>query len=148
MKKRDMSVAFMQKALHLSTKYRNKLFHFHTPFGIPQTLQYVLGKSLVSVSTAPILFIPCWQLLICKSFYNLVRITVFATTKKIVFLHYQTLHFFRGCIRLPRGHLKACAKSCELERGPRTLIGPGLCTDDLILFNASSGRMVPHQICA
>ena len=36
----------------------------------------------------------------------------------------------------------------EFERGPRTLIGPGEWTLDLILVSASSGLMEPHQIWA
>ena len=36
----------------------------------------------------------------------------------------------------------------EFESGPRTLMGPGECTDDLTLERASSGLMDPHQIWA
>ena len=36
----------------------------------------------------------------------------------------------------------------EFESGPRTLMGPGEWTEDLILVRASSGRMDPHQIWA
>ena len=51
------------------------------------------------------------------------------------------------------GWKKACLdlKHCtylELERGPRTRIGPGEWTDDLILVKASSGLIDPHQIWA
>ena len=36
----------------------------------------------------------------------------------------------------------------EFDNGPRTLIGPGECTADLIFVNASSGLIDPHQIWA
>ena len=36
----------------------------------------------------------------------------------------------------------------ELESGPRTRIGPGEWTEDLILVSASSGLIEPHQIWA
>ena len=36
----------------------------------------------------------------------------------------------------------------EFDSGPRTLIGPGECTADLIFVNASSGLIDPHQIWA
>ena len=36
----------------------------------------------------------------------------------------------------------------EFDNGPRTLIGPGECTADLIFVSASSGLIDPHQIWA
>ena len=36
----------------------------------------------------------------------------------------------------------------EFDKGPKTLIGPGECTDDLIFVSASSGLIEPHQIWA
>jgi len=46
------------------------------------------------------------------------------------------------------GQLYALEKSLEFDRGPRTRIGPGECTADLIFVNASSGLIDPHQIWA
>ena len=41
-----------------------------------------------------------------------------------------------------------CYFYLEFDRGPRTRIGPGECTADLIFVNASSGLIDPHQIWA
>lgn len=61
---------------------------------------------------------------------------------------HQTLHLLVGFIGVPAAQPYVSAKSREFDSGPRTRTKPGECTDERILFSASSGRIEPHQICA
>lgn len=60
---------------------------------------------------------------------------------------YQTLHFFSGFIRLPRGQLKAVAKSSEFWSVPITLKGKWLEFKKLLkcLWKKSSSSSQRHE---